>query len=315
MQTVQANDRHALPQLSGKLFLTDGGLETTLIFHDGIDLPYFAAFDLLKTDEGREALGRYFRSYAEIAARDGVGLILETATWRASKDWGAKLGYTAADLARANRQSVALLEDIRDEFAGVPIVISGCVGPRGDGYNPAFQMTTEEAEAYHAAQVHTFAGTAADLVTAITMTYTEEATGVAQLARAAQIPAVISFTTETDGKLPSGQDLQEAIETVDAATNGYPLYYMLNCAHPEHFQNVLTGDWTERIRGLRANASRMSHAELDEAEELDDGNPDELAAQYNELRAQLKNLNVMGGCCGTDHRHVGAISRACKALA
>lgn len=308
--------RDALPQLKDRLFLTDGGLETTLIFHNEIELPYFAAFDLLKTEAGRRVLEDYFRAYTEIAVRDRTGLILESATWRANSDWGDKLGYSAAELAQANRQAVVLLSNLRREVKSpdTPLVISGCVGPRGDGYNPAFQMTAEEAEAYHGVQIRTFAETDADLVTAITMNYAEEAVGVVRAAQAVRMPVVISFTVETDGKLATGQPLEDAIRSVDEATDATPLYYMINCAHPEHFEGMLDGAWTERIRGVRANASRLSHAELDEAETLDDGDPEALAEAYSRLKVRLANLSIMGGCCGTDHRHVGAISWICKPL-
>jgi S-methylmethionine-dependent homocysteine/selenocysteine methylase len=212
--------RSALPQLSGDLFLTDGGIETTLIFHHGLDLPHFAAFDLLRRDEGREALRRYFRSHFAIAREYGVGFVLESATWRASADWGAKLGYSEAALADANRQAIALLEEIWADCGskGAPVVISGCVGPRGDGYDPAEVMTAAEAERYHAAQIGTFAETHADMVTAITMTNVPEAVGVTRAAQAVGMPAAISFTVETDGRLPTGDSLKEAIEGVDAAT-------------------------------------------------------------------------------------------------
>ena len=304
-----------LPQLGGTVFLTDGGIETTLIFDDGLDLPDFAAFHLLADDDGTEALVRYFDRYTGIAQRDGVGIVLETPTWRASPDLGARLGYTVEQLADVNRRSVELVEDARRRFEtpDSPIVISGCVGPRGDGYNPGDQMTAEQARAYHALQIRTFAGTAADLVTAITMTYPAEAVGVAQTAADAEMPVVISFTVETDGRLPAGQSLAEAIDAVDTATDSYPAYYMINCAHPTHFQHVLDPPetWTRRVRGIRANASTLSHAELDEAEELDSGDPAELAARYTELRQAHPQLSVLGGCCGTDHRHIAAISAAC----
>lgn len=134
-----AKYRESLPQLSGELVLTDGGIETTLIFHEGLDLPYFAAFDLLKHAAGQAALRNYFHTYAEIAQKYSVGIILESATWRASADWGAKLGYSTDALAAANRQAIAMLREIRDEFESerTPMVISGCIGPRGDGYSPA----------------------------------------------------------------------------------------------------------------------------------------------------------------------------------
>jgi len=309
--------RHALPQLGGRLFLTDGGIETSLIFNDGLELPDFAAFHLFRTREGEAALRRYFRGYAALAQRYGAGLILESATWRANPDWGSRLGYTAEALAAANRQAVSLLEDIRSELPAEPdVVISGCVGPRGDGYVPGQTMSAAQAADYHRAQIETFAGTAADLVTAITMNYAEEAVGVALAARRAGIPAVIAFTVETDGRLPTGQSLGEAIEQVDSETQSAPAYFMINCAHPTHFAGVLAGTepWRQRIRGIRANASRKSHAELNESPELDIGNPAELGAEYADLRRRLPKLNVMGGCCGTDERHIDAIGRACAPL-
>ena len=306
--------RNNLPQLSGDIFLTDGGIETTLIFHDGLDLPEFAAFDLLKDEEGFGALRRYFRTYAAIAAKYQVGFILESATWRASSDWGAKIGYSADDLKVKNQQAIELLDEIRAEYEDVntKMVISGCIGPRGDGYNPSDFMTEEEAERYHKVQIETFSATNTDMVTAITMTYFEEAVGITRAAKSLGMPVVISFTVETDGKLPSGQSLKDAIQKVDEATSNYPAYYMINCAHPTHFENVLVENepWLHRIRGLRANASTLSHAELDEAEELDDGSPSELSSQYKELRNKLSNLNVLGGCCGTDHRHIEEIIKA-----
>ncbi len=314
-----AKYRNALPQLGESFFMTDGGIETTLIFLEGRELPCFAAFHLLRTREGEEVLRKYFRSYSALARRFNVGLILETATWRASSDWAQKLGYSADDLTEVTRQSVSLLEEIRaeDETAPTPIIISGCLGPRGDGYVPDSAMTEIEAEHYHLPRIETFAGTSADLVTAITMNYAKEAIGITRAARSAKMPVVISFTLETDGCLPTGQTLEDAINQVDDATDGYPAYFMINCAHPDHFKKVLQGDrpWTARIRGLRANASRMSHVELNEAPELDAGNPAELAGQYAALRNnQLKHLNVMGGCCGTDSRHIEEITAACLPL-
>jgi S-methylmethionine-dependent homocysteine/selenocysteine methylase len=313
-----AKYRNALPQLGGEFYLTDGGIETTLIFHEGLELPDFAAFHLLKTAEGEAALHRYFRAYADIARRFGAGLVLESATWRASADWGARLGYGSRDLAEVNRRSISLLEAVRREYetARTPVVISGCLGPRGDGYVPDRTMSEREAETYHREQVEIFAASAADMVSAITMNYAEEAVGIARAARRAGMPAAISFTVETDGKLPTGQSLQAAIEQVDAATSGFPSYYMINCAHPSHFQHVLQdrGSWLDRIRGLRANASRKSHAELNDSTELDIGDPVELAMQYAGLRSRLRHLNVMGGCCGTDHRHVEQIATACSPL-
>jgi S-methylmethionine-dependent homocysteine/selenocysteine methylase len=283
-------------------------METTLIFRDGLELPDFASFVLLDDREGVESLRAYYRSYVSIAARHGVGIVLDTPTWRANPDWGARLGYSAAALEDVNRRSVALLEEVRAEAdEGVEMLISGCIGPRGDGYVVANAMSPDEAQAYHSAQITTFAGTNADLVSALTLNYADEAIGIARAAAEAGVPAVISFTVETDGRLPSGQELRDAVAEVDAATDGAPAYYMVNCAHPTHFEDVLADGGLERVRGLRANASTKSHAELDEAEDLDQGDPDDLAERYRALRPLMPGLNVVGGCCGTDERHIEAI--------
>ena len=303
--------RDRLPQLDGGLFLTDGGIETVLIFHEGLELPAFAAFDLLKDAAGTDVLRRYYGPYAELARAQGAGFIAESPTWRASPRWAAELGYSALELDAFNRRAIRLMDDIRWAYADIPVVISGCVGPSDDGYNPGELLSADAAEAYHATQIGTFANTAADMVTAITMTYAEEAIGVTRAATRVGLPVVISFTLETDGRLPSGQPLGEAIEQVDAATGFGPVYYMINCAHPTHFEAVLDGEpWRERIHGLRANASTRSHAELDEAPDLDEGDPDDLAARYAGLTAALPRLNVLGGCCGTDLRHLTAIAGA-----
>jgi S-methylmethionine-dependent homocysteine/selenocysteine methylase len=307
-----ARYRTNLPQLRDRVFLTDGGIETTLIFREGLELPDFAAFDLLARPEGLGALRRYYRTHAAIARAHRVGFVLESATWRASPDWGARLGYPATALAEANRRAISLLEEIRSEFEDneSPMVISGCVGPRGDGYRPDHRMLAPTAEAYHREQIRVFRDSEADLVSAITMNYVDEAIGIAHAARVEGLPVVISFTVETDGRLPSGDSLEAAILRVDEATNRTPAYYMINCAHPTHFNRLLASGrpWTQRIRGIRANASTRSHAELNEATELDDGDPDALGAQYAKLRRGLPTLNVLGGCCGTDHRHIEAIA-------
>lgn len=307
--------RTALPQLNESLFLTDSGLETDLIFNHGIELPDFASFVLLHDDTGRAALRGYFDAHVEVAREHGVGIVLETPTWRANPDWAGRLGYGDHALADINRRAVELLLNVRAANPDVPVVVSGVLGPRGDGYQPAFLMSAAEAESYHAAQVESFAATDADLVHAMTITYADEAVGVVHAARAANMPVVISFTVETDGDLPDGSTLEEAISRVDEVTGGWVAYFGVNCAHPTHFAHLLERGqaWVGRLRSIRANASRMSHAELDEAEELDAGDPVELAAEYAALRDRLPSLTVLGGCCGTDVRHVEAIADACLA--
>ena len=304
-----------ISELKENIFLTDGGLETTLIFQQGIDLPHFAAFDLLSYEEGKMILKNYYLDYIQIAKKNKLGFILESPTWRANLDWGYKMGYSHNSLDRINRIAIEQLHKIRieNEEDTTIMFISGCIGPRGDGYNPSIKMEIAEAEIYHSSQIQTFRKADADMISAITMNYVEEALGITNAAKNAKIPAVISFTVETDGKLPSGQSLGDAIKQIDDSSDSYPMYYMINCAHPSHFRDVLSkGDrWMERIHGIRANASSKSHAELDEAEHLDCGDKKELAEKYQELQKLLPNLKVIGGCCGTDHTHIEAI---CKAL-
>ncbi len=310
-----ATTASTLPQMGDTLFLSDGGIETCLVFLDGIDLPYFAAFDLLKSPEGTARLKAYYKPYIAIADEAGTGFILEAPTWRASPDWAAKLGHTPAALAELNRRGMALMAELRDEHesATLPMVISGCVGPRGDGYRPDFLMSAEEARAYHGPQIETYAREGAQMISAITMTYPQEAIGIANAAAQVGLPVAVSFTTETNGLLPGGQTLKAAVEMVDAASDPVPAYYMINCAHPAHFEQALmTGEpWLARVGGIRANASMRSHEELDNSSDLDAGDPDDLARRYAALRRSIPSLNVFGGCCGTDHRHIGAISRAC----
>lgn len=306
-----------LPQLNGNLFLTDSGLETFLYFQQGVDLPEFAAFPLLDSVEGRNHIVGYLRRHARIARDAGLGFVLETPTWRANAVWGEKIGYGPQDLARINREAIQLMFEIRNEFQTdrTPVIVSGNIGPKGDGYNPEELLTPDASQDYHMAQIETFAGAGADVATALTITHAGEAIGIVRAAADAGLPSVISFTTETDGRLPSGQSLGDAITEVDAATDDGPAYYMINCAHPTHFEDALEAgsEWVRRIRGMRANASTKSHEELDNSTELDEGNPTELGQQYREIRERMPHIAVLGGCCGTDHRHVEAICMACAA--
>lgn len=312
---MSAKYRGALPQLSDKLFLTDAGLETELVFIDRIDLPEFAAIDMLRTAGGVARMNAYYTSFIDLARKTRSGVVLETATWRASPDWVEKIGYSAEEGRALNEKSVKMIEQLRASYEtdATPIVISGCIGPRGDGYDPGEIMSVQEAQEYHAQQIAILAKTNADLVTGMTITNTPEAIGFVRAARDAGMPVVISFTVETDGRLPTGQTLRDAIMETDDATGNAVAYYMINCAHPTHFDAVLQqgGDWLGRIRGLRANASSCSHEELDNSEVLDEGNPRELGAQYRSLRARHPQITVVGGCCGTDLRHVTAIAEAC----
>lgn len=296
------------------LFLAYLGMETDLIFTHGMELPGFASFPLLETDDGRRLLRSYFEDMIELGRRFGVGVILESPTWVAHRDRGAALGYSVERLAALNKDAIGMMAEVRAETADVPIVLSANIGPRADAYAPASQMSAEEAEAYHAEQLAVFAGTDVDVISGYTLTYAAEAVGLVRAAKAVSLPVVVSFTMETDGCLPTGMTLAEAIAEVDGQTGGYAAYFMINCAHPVHFSDVLDGGpWMARVGGVVANASRCSHAELDEAEVLDDGDPAELGRQLADLRARFAGIRVLGGCCGTDLRHMIEIGRAATA--
>ncbi len=284
-------------------YVTDGGLETDLIFHHGVDLPDFASFPLVGTEEGRRLLVNYYEGYADVARRAGAGLVLETPTWRANPDWAARLGYDTAALDRANRSAVELVQGIRDAHQDLhDVVVSGAMGPRGDGYVAEDLGTPDDYAAYHEPQVASFKAAGADVATVMTLTQVDEALGVVAAARSVGLPVVVMFTVETDGRLPDGTALADAVSRVEADGLG------VNCAHPDHIAPALTeGEWRDRLVVVRPNASRLSHAELDEAEDLDDGDPAELRRDLDRLRDRLPGLRVLGGCCGTDARHIASM--------
>jgi len=307
--------RNTLPTPGGTVFITDGGLETTLIYHYQMKLPHFAAFYLLSDEKGKIILKDYFESYLQLAKKYAKGFILESPTWRASSDWGYKLGYSQNELHDLNQSAIHELRKLKRAYESeeTPVLISGCLGPRGDGYVTSQKMNITKAENYHKLQVSAFQKAKVDLLTGITLNYSEEAIGMVKAAMSFNLPIVISFTVETDGKLPSGEFLNEAIQQVDEVTAEYPSYYMINCAHPSHFINQLenSGTWISRIYGIRANASLKSHEELDNSTALDAGDKIELAERYKELQNILPNLIVYGGCCGTDHNHIDQICQKC----
>ena len=303
-----------LPQMSGATYLTDSGLETDLIFNHGFDLPDFASYPLLANEVGRARLVDYYREHWEIAERHGFGVVFETPTWRANPDWGLRLGHDLDALAAFNRDAAALLMEVRSESGAESdtFVVSGDLGPRGDGYVPGDRMSADEATAYHSWQVRELADAGVDVITILTVNYVEEGLGVANAAAGVGLPAVISFTVETDGRLPDGGELADAIERVDQEATAQPAYFMVNCAHPTHVLDTLQrdGEWKQRIAGFRANGSRMSHAELDEIESLDAGDPQELGRLFLDIRDAAPSITILGGCCGTDARHVDGIATA-----
>jgi len=309
--------RNSLPQVNGTFCLTDGGLETDLIFNRGIDLPHFSSLMMFAREDGPAVMEDYLKLYVGIAREHGYGLIMVANTWRGSMDWAEPLGLDQHGLAEYNARALHWLHAFREkkETPGTPLVVAGCFGPRGDGYAPGEQMSVPEATHYHDFQANIFAQKEVDYVSALTLNYVEEAAGIAKACRDHALPVDISFTVETDGRLPGGEPLAEAIERCDELTNGYPLYYMINCAHPTHFRHLFEegGEWVNRVRGVRANASCKSHAELDESTELDIGDPADYGRQMAELLEMLPHICVLGGCCGTDHRHIGETARSMQA--
>lgn len=302
-----------LADIDGQLLLTDGGLETVMVFLEGLELPQFASFTLLDSAVGRAALIRYYAAFLDEAATQNAGFVLDTATWRASAGWGQVMGLEADQIDAVNRAAVALVLDLRADRRsnGQTILINGVVGPHGDAYAPDQILSATAAQDYHRRQVEVLAASGVDLVSAVTISSLGESIGIAKAAQAVDVPVALSFTVETDGRLISGMSLEEAILRTDDATDGAPLWYGINCAHPDHFRHILSGDWVGRIGSLRANASRRSHAELDESTTLDDGDVAELALDYQNLLPLLPQLRILGGCCGTDLRHVAAIGQRC----
>ena len=305
--------RHNLPQLGNDIFACYTGMDTELLYNRGIDLPGFASYPLLLTVDGKNLLREYYSNLVKLAREQNVGVILDSVTWVANRDRGAELGYSPDDLKTFNIDAIELIASVREEIGDLPTVLCGDVGPRGDGYAPSDLMSSEEAESYHAEQISVYYRTEADMVSAFTLCYAEEAIGVVRAAQRYDMPVAIAFTVETDGRLPTGMSLKEAIEKVDAESDCRALYYLINCAHPDHFTGIFSDEpWMHRLRGVVANASRCSHAELEVADELDEGNPDELGALVGGLRKLYPHFNILGGCCGSDMRHMKSILDAAK---
>lgn len=306
--------RENLPLLSTNIFACYIGMDTELLYRDGIDLPGFASYPLLLNPEHKNLLHNYYCNLADLARNQNVGLILDSVSWVANRDRGAELGFSPDELKKLNTEAIELIADVREEKGDLPTVLCGQVGPRGDGYAPADQMSTHEAEDYHSEQIEVYSNTEADLVSGFTLCYPEEASGVVRAAQRFDMPVSIAFTVETDGRLPTGVSLKEAIEQVDEESDGGALYYLINCAHPDHFTRIFSDEpWMKRLRGVVANASRRSHAELDVAEELDEGDPDELGAQVGGLRKQFSHFNILGSCCGSNLSHMKRIIEEAKA--
>lgn len=303
---------HNLPQLNGHAMTCGGGFETWLQYVDGFKLRHFCAFELINDERGLECLKDYHRRLVEAAVENGFGVINEGLHYRASRDWGELIGFSRAALEEINIRGIEFYKDFAREYQSdeTPMIVGGVIGPRGDAYNVGRTPDAAEAEDYHSEQILTFKKAGADLVTAATFSSVEEATGLARAARAADMPVVISFFVAKGGKLKGGETLEEAIASVDAATDKAPVYYMINCTHPTEFEaGLIDGNWSKRLGGFMPNAVAMETLDLCKLGHLEDGDPAELGGQMASLARRFPHINVWGGCCGTDGRHIGQIAR------
>ncbi len=303
-----------LPQLTGKLCLTEGGIETYMQYKKGHAFRHFCLFDLMDRPEARADLRTYHEDLIKVALKHKVGAILDGVHYRTSRDWGELLGYSKQGLKEVVIQGIEFYKDLARQYqtADSPMPVSGVVGPRGDAYKVGRIMSADEAEDYHAEQLETMKQAGADFATALTFSQVDEAIGVVRAAQAIDLPVVVSFALGAGGRLKTGVDLSDAIETVDEATGNGPVYFMINCTHPVDFAPAFKapGPWVKRLCGLRPNASSLAHGVLCQLGHLEEGNPVELGQQMADMARRFSHITVWGGCCGTDAVHVDEIAKA-----
>lgn len=306
------------PRLEGKFYLTEGGTETEVLYKWGFELPEFAMFPLLDDPKADDVIRNMFRRYLDVAAEQNTGVLLNGHDYRASPDWGAKLGYSDEGLREMQRRTIQFLDEMRAEYADrvSDVYIAACIGPRGDAYGTGGEITADEAEDYHSVQMQNLDGTAADMAVAATFNNVPEAIGVIRAASGVGMPIGVSLTLTPEGRLRSGPTLREAIETVDEATASAAAWFGTNCAHPIEFEDALTdeGPWLDRLRYIRPNAAKMDKIALCSLGHLEDGDPVELGEQMGEIARRLPRADIIGGCCGTDERHLSEIAQNVNAV-
>ncbi|POF32988.1 homocysteine S-methyltransferase family protein [Roseibium marinum] len=298
--------------IPGRYYLTEGGTETEIMYKWGFELPEFAMFPLLEKRKSADVIRGMYRRYLDVVARYGHSALIGGFDYRASPDWGAKLGYSASALAEANLRSIQFLKDVAAEYeADIPsMLFSGYVGPRGDAYGLNMSVTEESAEEYHSVQIETLARAGVDLVWALTFNNPAEAIGVVRAARRLNLPVAVSFSLDSTHRLKSGFPLSRAIAIVDEATNGYPAFYSLNCSHPQEFEPALEDwNWTSRLRSIRPNAAKMDKIALCKLGHLEEGDPEELGRLMADVFRRHPHMDIWGGCCGTGHVHLEEIAR------
>ncbi len=300
------------PRRPGLSWLTEGGIETEIMYKWGHDMPHFAMFPLLERAAAAADIRGMYRRYLDVAARHGFAALIGGFDYRASPDWGALLGYSDEGLAEANLRSIDFLRGLAREYRdGLPDArIAGYVGPRGDAYSLNRTITEDEAAEYHAVQLATLKRAGVDLAWAVTFNNPAEARGVVRAAREIGVPLALSFSLTSSSRLASGQTLAEAVQSVDAASDGYPAFYALNCSHPLEFEPALTpGAWQDRLRCIRPNAARIDKIALCKLGHLEEGDPHELGRQMADVARRFPQMDIWGGCCGTCESHLEEIAR------
>lgn len=296
----------------GRFYLSEGGTETELMYKYGFELPEFAMFPLLNNPDAVSKMREMFRSYLEVVAVNGMCALMGGLDYRASPDWGERLGYSPEGLAEANHHALAFLREIADEYTTdiQEILIQGVIGPRGDAYERNETITENEAEDYHSVQLKTLKEADVDLALAMTFNNIRESIGVARAAAKVGVPLAISFIVNSESKLDTGQSLGEAIATIDAETNHAPEFYSVNCCHPIEYEPAIESyDWINRVRGVRPNASKRDKIALCQLGHLEDGDPVELGQQCGDLARRYPHMDIWGGCCGTWDNHLNEIAK------
>lgn len=302
------------PMGSGEIFLTEGGSETEIMYRHGFELPEFAMFPLLDNPKAVSAMHGIFSKQLDVAAEFGLSFLLSGLDYRASPDWGAKLGYSPTALAEANTAAIDFLRDVAKGYEGqVPrLLFGGILGPRGDAYGLNREITADVAEEYHAVQLETLKLAGVDFACAMTFNNIPESVGAARAAAKIGVPLSVSLTLDSTHRLKSGPSLADAITEIDAQTgNDAPDFYLLNCSHPLEYEPALeTEDWINRLRGVRPNASKMEKIALCKLGHIEEGNPVELGSQLRSLSERYPHMDIFGGCCGTGHSHLREIAKA-----
>lgn len=303
------------PRLDDRIYITEGGIETEILYKWGFELPEFSMYPLLDNADAMKTIHAMFdRVFAAAAAHD-AGIVLAGLDYRASPDWAEKIGYSRDQLDAFIHRNIAFLKGRREAHADRvrDVYIAATCGPRGDAYGTGGTITEDEAEAYHAFQIAASKAAGADLVIGITFNNIPESIGFVRAAQDVGIPVGISLTLTPEGVMRSGPSLQQAVEEIDAATDGAAAWFGTNCAHPVEFEPALNGGaWTDRLRYVRPNASKMDKIALCKLGHLEDGDPEELGGQMADLKRRFPQADILGGCCGTDERHLGEIARRAR---